>query len=278
MIFVIFGVLGLAFGSFVNAWVWRTRQVLDDAGEPKKLNKKEKAEYSILKGRSMCPNCRQSLKALDLIPLFSWLFLAGKCRYCKKPISVQYPIVEFATAVLFVVSYVLLPTSTNWEWVGLFTWLIGLIGLIALAVYDAKWMILPNMILRPIYGLVGAGLVIQFIMGRPLTQIFSILGAIAVCSGLFLVLFLISKGRWIGYGDVMLGLLTGALIGSTMSAIFSIFTASVLGMLWSIPLLMVKKVPKNTKIPFGPFLIAGAILAVFFGTDILNWYKELLII
>lgn len=278
MIFVIFGVLGLAFGSFVNAWVWRTRQVLDDAGEPKKLNKKEKAEYSILKGRSMCPNCRQSLKALDLIPLFSWLFLAGKCRYCKKPISVQYPIVEFATAVLFVVSYVLLPTSTNWEWVGLFTWLIGLIGLIALAVYDAKWMILPNMILRPIYGLVGAGLVIQFIMGRPLTQIFSILGAIAVCSGLFLILFLISKGRWIGYGDVMLGLLTGALIGSTMSAIFSIFTASVLGMLWSIPLLMVKKVPKNTKIPFGPFLIAGAILAVFFGTDILNWYKELLII
>jgi leader peptidase (prepilin peptidase)/N-methyltransferase len=227
MIFVIFGVLGLAFGSFVNAWVWRTRQVLDDAGEPKKLNKKEKAEYSILKGRSMCPNCRQSLKALDLIPLFSWLFLAGKCRYCKKPISVQYPIVEFATAVLFVVSYVLLPTSTNWEWVGLFTWLIGLIGLIALAVYDAKWMILPNMILRPIYGLVGAGLVIQFIMGRPLTQIFSILGAIAVCSGLFLILFLISKGRWIGYGDVMLGLLTGALIGSTMSAIFSIFTASV---------------------------------------------------
>jgi prepilin signal peptidase PulO-like enzyme (type II secretory pathway) len=278
MIFVIFGVVGLAFGSFVNAWVWRTRQVLDDAGEPKKLNKKEKAEYSILKGRSMCPSCRQSLKALDLIPLFSWLFLAGKCRYCKKPISVQYPIVEFATAVLFVVSYVLLPTGTNWEWVGLFTWLIGLIGLIALAVYDAKWMILPNTILRPIYGLVGAGLVIQFIMGRPLTQIFSILGAIAVCSGLFLILFLISKGRWIGYGDVMLGLLTGALIGSTMSAIFSIFTASVLGMLWSIPLLMVKKVPKNTKIPFGPFLIAGAILAVFFGTDILNWYKELLII
>ena len=278
MIFVIFGVLGLAFGSFVNAWVWRTRQVLDDAGEPKKLNKKEKAEYSILKGRSMCPNCRQSLKALDLIPLFSWLFLAGKCRYCKKPISVQYPIVEFATAVLFVVSYVLLPTSTNWEWVGLFTWLVGLTGLVALAIYDAKWMILPNTILRPLYGLVGAGLVAQFIVGRPLTQVFSILGAIAVCSGLFLVLFLISKGRWIGYGDVMLGLLTGALIGSTMSAVFSIFTASVLGMVWSLPLLILKKVPKNTKIPFGPFLIAGAILAVFFGADILNWYKGLLII
>src|SRR4051812_7602742 len=103
MIYAILVVLGLCFGSFVNALVWRIHEQAEQ-GSKKKPNKSYIDKLSIRKGRSMCPHCRHELKALDLLPVVSWLALRGKCRYCGKPISVQYPLVELLTACLFVTS------------------------------------------------------------------------------------------------------------------------------------------------------------------------------
>src|SRR5579871_5847178 len=117
MLIFILIVVGLAAGSFVNALVWRVHE---------QSKKKKSAELSILKGRSMCPRCKHELAASDLIPVLSWLWLRGKCRYCQKPISPQYPVVELAVALVFVSSYFWWPGNltddgqktlfTTWLW------------------------------------------------------------------------------------------------------------------------------------------------------------------
>ena len=104
-VIIILAWLGLCAGSFVNALVWRLHE--------QKRSKKADKKLSILNGRSMCVHCRHELTWYDLIPLFSWLLLRGKCRYCKKPISWQYPIVELATAAVFVLSYIFWPNPVN---------------------------------------------------------------------------------------------------------------------------------------------------------------------
>src|SRR5262245_41082320 len=102
---LILTVFGLCWGSFVNAFVWRLHELETN----KRLSKSQKKKLSILHGRSMCPDCHNELAWYDLLPVVSWLSLKGKCRYCGKPISWQYPFVEALTAALFVLSYVFWP-------------------------------------------------------------------------------------------------------------------------------------------------------------------------
>lgn len=149
MIIAVLVVWGLCLGSFVNALVWRLH-------EQAKKQKKE-TTLSITKGRSMCPHCRHNLSWRDLIPVFSWLRLRGKCRYCKKPISGQYPLVELMTATLFVGSYLFWPLDLQavGDWTHFGLWLVILTGFMALLVYDLKWMLLPNRIMYPLF-VVGA--------------------------------------------------------------------------------------------------------------------------
>src|SRR5436190_6666628 len=98
MIFAVLAVLGLILGSFVNALVWRIHQ--------QELGKKN---LPIVNGRSQCPHCHHVLAAKDLVPLFSWLYLRGKCRYCHQPISPMYPITELAMAAIFIILYAYWP-------------------------------------------------------------------------------------------------------------------------------------------------------------------------
>jgi leader peptidase (prepilin peptidase) / N-methyltransferase len=113
MTYVALSILGLCLGSFVNALVWRIYQQ-EQAGHREKVRGRSKKNnklsahssdlsrsLSILQGRSMCPSCKHELAAKDLVPILSWLQLKGRCRYCQKPISVQYPLVEVATAVMY---------------------------------------------------------------------------------------------------------------------------------------------------------------------------------
>src|ERR1700722_20967950 len=104
-------VCGLAFGSFVNAYVWRVHKQSETVPKNPKTKMTNKRKYSILVGRSICPKCEHDLSASDLIPIVSWIRLGGKCRYCKTKISPSYPIVEATTLILFGASYVFWPVA-----------------------------------------------------------------------------------------------------------------------------------------------------------------------
>jgi prepilin signal peptidase PulO-like enzyme (type II secretory pathway) len=267
--------LGLALGSFVNALVWRLHEQSLELAKKKPSNTKLK-RLSVVKGRSMCPDCGHTLKAKDLIPLFSWLSTQGKCRYCKSPISYQYPVVELATAVLFIASYVWWPEQFSTAQVIIFClWLGLLVGLMALLVYDYRWYLLPNRILA---WLVPLALVLAvtsaFDASDPLRSLINTVLAVVLGGGLFYVLYQVSNGKWIGGGDVKLGWLLGLIVGTPARSFLVIFLAATLGSLASLPLILSKKMNRNSTIPFGPFLIAGAIVVVLFGHAILHWYQR----
>ena len=273
MIYAVLIVFGLCLGSFVNALVWRLYE----------QSEKGAKSLSIARGRSMCPHCRHELAPLDLIPVFSWLTLRGKCRYCGKPISVQYPLVELTTAALFVVSYVWWPQTLNGQQVtgndlvfGL--WLVLLVGLMALFVYDMRWFLLPNRILYPLAGIAVVYAVLNALSVAP-ADLSAALGktvlAVLIGGGVFYVLFQVSKGKWIGGGDVKLGWLLGLLVGTPGGAVLFIFLGSLLGSLISVPLLANGRLKRTSVIPFGPFLIIGAVITVLFGGSIIDWYRHL---
>ncbi len=297
MIIVMLFVFGLIFGSFVNALVWRLRQQ-ELASKKSKVHKVSKDviakllstfhfqpstksdDLSIVHGRSMCPECRHELSALDLIPVFSWLYLRGKCRYCHKPILIQYPLVELLTAGLFVASYIWWPSTVSslLSTMQFATWLLIIVGLVALTVYDLRWMLLPNRLIYPISGLaVAFGLINVSLADSPATALINTALAVLVGGGIFYVIFQVSNGKWIGGGDVRLGWMLGLLVATPAKAVLTIFLASVIGSLVSLPLLARGKLKIKASIPFGPFLITGAIITVLFGADILNWYTNTLI-
>jgi|SRR5665213_1609532 len=266
-VFIIILISGLAFGSFVNAFVWRVR----------KQEKSKSKKYSILTGRSMCPDCGHKLSAIDLVPIFSWLFLRGRCRYCHRPISVQYPIIEAVTSTLFVLSYIYWPYAFNHQGVTYFViWLILLVNLIALAVYDIKWMLLPNKILYPLYALVVIQILatLIFFNGSLHYLLNSLLGML-IGGGVFYILFQVSDGKWIGGGDVKLGALLGLFLGGGINAILLIFFASVIGSVYSGVLILLGKLDRKAVVPFGPFLVTSTIILTLFGSSIVSWLNTI---
>lgn len=275
MIIAVLAVLGLCLGSFVNALVWRLHEQEEQTAK-KKPDKKYLARLSVAKGRSMCPRCGHELAAKDLLPVFSWLSLGGKCRYCSKPISPQYPLVELITAVLFVVSYLWWPVAIDGAQTAVFVlWLPLLTGLLALLVYDARWFLLPNKLVYPL----GILAVIQAVISisaaeRPDVALLNAILAIMIGGGIFYLLFQFSDGKWIGGGDVKLGWLLGLIAATPARSLLLIFLAAVGGSLVSLPLLMNGRLKRTSLIPFGPFLIMAAIIVQFFGTGILHWYTR----
>lgn len=260
MIVLLLVLLGLAFGSFVNALVWRLHKGKD-----------------WVRGRSECSRCHHPLAPKDLIPVLSWLALGGKCRYCRQPI-VDSPLVEIITPVLFVASYLFWPQPLAGA--GLFHfvfWLICLVGFMALAVYDLKWFLLPDVIVFPLLYLVifqvAAGSILfegsWQALGGPL------IGA-AVISGLFYAIYWFSKGAWIGFGDVKLGLVLGLLAGGAIPALLVLLVASLLGTLIALPLLFLGRAHRKSHLPFGPLLICGIIVVRLFGNSIIDGYMRLL--
>jgi prepilin signal peptidase PulO-like enzyme (type II secretory pathway) len=275
MIIAILVVTGLCAGSFINALVWRLHE---QAGETdkKKPDKQYLEQLSISKGRSMCPHCKHELAVKDLLPVISWLSLRGKCRYCRKPISTQYPIVEIMTMLLFLASYIWWPVSLGASQSAIFIcWLVLLVGLIALFVYDLHWLLLPNKLVYPLLAVGSLQAVIAIVAAnRPLTALLNTLVAVVVGGGIFYIIFQVSGGQWIGGGDVKLGYLLGLIVATPARSLLFIFLASIAGSLISVPLLATGKLKRSSVVPFGPFLIIGAVVVVLFGADILQWYKQ----
>jgi prepilin signal peptidase PulO-like enzyme (type II secretory pathway) len=267
---IIFGLvlLGLCFGSFVNALIWRVHE--------QNGKKKNDDKLSIAKGRSMCPHCRHELATKDLIPVLSWLSLRGKCRYCGKSIGWQYPVVEISLATLYVASYIWWPVELNGLQIAVFgVWLVLLIGLLALLVYDVRWSLLPNRILYPLGYVAGLMALLAVIdSAHPFRALLNVLLAVIVGGGIFYALFQLSAGKWIGGGDVKLGWLLGLVLMTPGKAFLMIFLAAILGSLVSLPLLLLKRLDRKSTIPFGPFLIVAAIIAQLFGHSIILWYQK----
>lgn len=251
--------LGLVFGSFVNAFAWRYK------------NRKD-----WVRGRSECTNCHHMLGVVDLIPVVSWFALRGKCRYCKARID-DSPLVELALPLLFTLSYVFWPNPINGLEAALFVvWLMILVGFLILTVMDLKWFILPDAIVFPLIGLAVIYVVLRSAQYGDWSVAISPLAGAFVISGLFLTLNQYSKGKWIGGGDVTLGFGVGLLSGGIVNSLLLLFVASTAGVLAVLPLVFKGKAHRKSHIPFGPFLVVGAVVVVLFGDKLLGWYLGVL--
>ncbi len=237
------GLLGLIFGSFLNALLFRYntgRSVIS---------------LSPAQGRSRCMHCGHTLAAADLIPLLSYVYLNGKCRYCRSHISFQYPAVEAAAAVLSVLVYLQYPEPAQYA-LGLAVWL----TLLFIVVYDLRHQIIPW----------SASIVLAALV---LIQVFvfqfSILNLMAgpLLAAPLLLLSLVSRGRWMGWGDGPLELCLGWLLGFT-AGLTALFIAFWVGAVVGIALLIFGKgVTIKSEVPFAPFLILGAALSYFLHVD-----------
>ena len=272
MIWLTLIVFGLCLGSFVNALVWRLHEQEDLGSKKDKKTATYREQLSITTGRSMCSHCHHTLAAIDLVPLFSWLLLRGKCRYCHHTIE-DTPVPEVLLAVLFVLSYVWWPYVLHG--VGLYDfifWLIFLVGFMALALYDLRWQLLPNKLVFPLIGLAIVQLVGQLVHYQVGWQgLVGALWGVLFASGIFYGIFRISRGAWIGGGDVKLGVVLGILLGGPLMSLLMLFVASCLGTVVGLPFLLAGR--RQMRIPFGPFLLAATVIVMLFGASIISWYK-----
>ena len=272
---VVCGVFGLVLGSFAGAQVWRlrARQLVADKKAGESYNKAEYKKLSpLLKGkkqqdRSRCLSCGHQLGLRDLIPLISWLSTRGRCRYCGKRIGYFEPLMELSLAVAFMVSFLAWPWL---QWALFAVWCVSLVALIMLVAYDIKWRILPDF-LTVSYGLVSLVFVVlrYFIVND--VKLYSLVIALIIMSGVYGVLYLISKGKWIGLGDVKLGVGLGLILASWQTAFVGLFLANLIGCVLVIPGLASKKLKANSEIAFGPLLALGSFISFFVGARIMDW-------
>lgn len=249
---------GLVFGSFIDAVTWRIR------------NKR-----NFISERSECEFCHHKLGPLDLIPVFSWVMLGGKCRYCKKPISRLAPLTELAMGGLFLLSFAFWPLGFDaWQAQALFVlWLIYLVMLGMLFVYDLRWGLLPDVIVYPLIalGFLDAGLQTSFHGGSIASFATHIVLGVLAMAGVYGALYAISKGKWVGFGDVKLAVFVGSVLGWEKTLLV-LMLSNIIGLLVVAPGLLSKKLTPKSQIPFGPFIIAAFVIAGVFGDQIVGWY------
>lgn len=236
-------IAGLIIGSFLNMLIPRLHT----------------GEKGIFFGRSHCRSCKKQLSSTELIPLVSYLWLRGKCRHCKKNISLWYPTIETVSAITF---GTLAITSVNLE---TFLWNAGMFFvLLFILFYDLRYKEIHDGIMIP--GIVFAFLASLFI-GDP---IHSLIGG-AVGFTFFALQYVISRGRAIGAGDMRIGAFIGLMLGWHMT-IVALVVSYIFGSIISIYLLITKKAGGKTALPLGPFLVFGTVIAFFYGTQLIEWY------
>lgn len=252
---------GLVFGSFINALVWRLKK-----------NK------NWVTGRSACTHCGHKLSALDLVPVFSYLFLKGRCKYCHKKIE-DSPLIELGTGISFALSYLFWPYS--FEGVGMFQfiiWLVALIILIALFVYDLRWMILPDKLTRALLAVaIIQAVTLVFLGNLEISNLAPVALSVIVGGGIFHLIYEYSKGKYIGGGDAKLGYAYGLLLLDPLHSWMVLTIASLLGSLVALWLIVMRKKSLGTKLPFGPLLILGVFVSVLFGQEIWAYLNTLML-
>lgn len=283
---VIFGLLGLCLGSFAGATVWRlrARQLVEDKADGEKVDGREYksllplTKSSLTTDRSQCLHCGHTLAWYDLLPLVSWISTGGKCRYCHKLIGWFEPLIEIGMALAFVVSFILwpMPLQTTLQIAQFTLWLVALVMLVILFAYDLKWFLLPDRVMMPLIAVAGLIALTHIAMAGTDTgmALISLLGGVTILSGLYLGLWLVSKGMWIGFGDVKLGLALALILGDWMPAFLALFAANFIGLVIVLPGLLLGKISRTARIPFGPLLIVGGVVVMLFGGEIVGWYTS----
>lgn len=280
---IVLAISGTMVGSFIGASVWRlrARQLQLDAKSGEKIRKSDEQQIaklqkkSLSKDRSVCLHCGHQLKWYDLIPLFSWLSLRGKCRYCRKPIGWFEPAVELGMAAFFVVSYIFwpYPLVSPLDIAHFAVWLMAGVGLAVLFVYDMRWYLLPNVVMFPVIGLGLINTVIVLAEKQfAWAEVVSVLYGCAILAGLYYLIYVASRYRWVGFGDVKLGLALALLLADWQLSALTLFLANLIGTVIYLPLMARGNVKRKTHIPFGPLLISGWFIAGLFGVHIIAWY------
>lgn len=239
----LFFCMGILFGSFFNV-----------------VGLRVPLHQSIVFPPSHCPGCQKRLSPLDLIPVFSYLFAKGRCRYCQETISPIYPVMEGMTGVLFLLAYNLF----GWSFQLIFV-LFFISMLIMITVSDLYYQIIPDKILFPFFLL----FILYFVVFPPQNWLVHLLG-MGLGFLVFYLVALLSRGG-MGGGDIKLFAVAGFVLGYPLLFV-SILLATVTGSLFGIILIFMKKGKLKSGIPFGPFIAAGSLVAIFWGEKLLDWY------
>lgn len=251
MLNVVSVIFGAMIGSFLNVCIHRL----------------PKGESIVIPG-SHCPHCNNPISFYDNIPLISYLLLGGKCRYCRASISSQYPLVEGMTALGSFLLF--LRFGPTWSYLLYFSFISGLI---VITVIDLFHQIIPDVISIP--G-IGAGLLASLIPPG-VTFLESLIGILLGGGSLFLVAATYQwwfKREGMGGGDVKLLAMIGAFLG-WKAVILTILLSSLIGSIVGIIVMVLKGKNFKYAIPFGPFLSLGAVISLFYGREIINWYLTL---
>lgn len=245
-------IAGLIFGSFLNALIWRWGP-----------------NTKVQTVRSICPQCRKQLFWYHNIPIISFVFLKGRCAFCQKHISWQYPLIELVAALLFV--RVGMHHDAVFDIMLVRDLIIALL-LLAIALYDYRYrLILDRFTTIPALLYFLLAIVFRWNSWENM-----VLGA-AIGGGLFLFQFLVSKGRWVGGGDIRMGLFMGVLLG-WQGTLLALLIAYMSGALVGVWLLMTKRATRQSEIAFGTFLAFATFVSYICGEPILDWYFSLLTI
>ncbi|MFA6171142.1 MAG: prepilin peptidase [Patescibacteria group bacterium] len=259
---------GLIIGSFLNCLVWRMH-----TGEG-------------LLNRSYCPKCKKQIAWYDNIPVLSFLALGGKCRHCKKKISFQYPLVELLTGILFALAFYLnyqrdfaglgegyraldffsafdarfiLEILRDWFFIAV---------MIIIFIYDLRWYLILDIITLP-------ACFILFLLNLTLgVSWLNLLLSGIIGGSFFLAQFLVSRGKWIGGGDIRLGLLMGLALGWP-NVLAAILLAYFIGSIAGLGLILTGRKKWGSEVPLGVFLSFASVITLFWGSEMLNWYLKL---
>lgn len=254
--------LGLVMGCFLNVCIYRIPE-----------------KQSIINPPSHCTSCGTRLKPLDLVPVFSYLFLRGRCRYCGKKVSARYPIVEGLTAAVFVLLYYRLSLSV--EFIAAAFLSVLLIGIFFI---DLDYKVIPNgFILTGLAG--GTALFICNIFREvsfygdrawynPVLGMVTGAGALILVS--FVGLLIYRTDEAMGMGDIKLLAVVGLFLGWRLT-IAGIFLAIIFAAVFSLALILMKKHNRKSRIAFGPFIAMGTILAMTYGWNIIDFYFGLIV-
>lgn len=248
VIYYISFILGVIIGSFLNVCIYRI---------PK--------EESIAYPPSHCTSCKNVIKGYDLIPIFSYMFLKGKCRSCGEKVSIRYPVIELLTGMLFLIIYIKYGLSLDFAKYAIFISILIVIGMIDYDTTDVYFV-------TTLSGIIAAVIFLGIYMYNGIPVKSFIYGGL-LGGGLLFLISIVTKGG-MGLGDAEIGLICGLFLGLKLTTVM-LFLSFIIGSLIGLLLILMGKKTRKDYIPFGPFIVIAAIITVFVGEKIFLAYTSL---